>query len=317
VRVVDAQLHCWLTDQRRRPWDPEYRARTVERAPNVLLQSGIPMSPETLLVEMARAGVDAGVLTPQGVYGIDNSMETDASLDFPRKFAVMGWVDTESPNVVADLRRSFAEGMLGIRLFGLKEDQLRAGTYAPVLECCAQAGRAIAMMLTHPISEAQTSLFYNYPDTPFLIDHLGIGHAPPAYGLAPADPFDNLAEVLKLSRYPNVGIKLTGASALSHTVFPFEDLHGPICRIIDAFGPSRVYWGSDYTRTGSLHPYAEESQYLWEIPQLEEATVRELCGTAILKVLGWTLDPKPVSRATHPGKLGLSHWSGLEGATDL
>jgi L-fuconolactonase len=290
VEILDAQLHCWLSDRPSRPWLPGYREATAKRALNILLQTSVPMPPETLLTEMAAAGVDGGVLTPQGVYGPDNSFELEVSEHYPRKFAVVGWADPLASDLEESITRDAALGMLGIRLLYLNAARLADGEFDPAFAAAAVSGLAIALTLPHPVPPELQRVFQQYEDTQFLIDHLGVGHAPPAYGLAPDDPFERLPAVLALSRHPNVCVKLSGAPALSHERYPFRDIWPAVVQLVDSFGPERVLWGSDITRTGSLATYFEHTHYLREVGELGDEALALIYGQALRRVLAWDPD---------------------------
>lgn len=290
MEILDAQVHCWLSDRPTRPWRREYRAELAARALNILIQTGVPMPPETLLVEMAAAGVDGGVLTPQGVYGNDNGLELRAAADYPRKFAVVGWIDHTADDVEDALAADVAQGMRGVRLLRIDPAQLAGGAYERVLEACRAHRLAVAIWLPHPVPGALTDAFRRFEDLWFMVDHLGVGHAPPAFGLAPADPWELLPDVLSLAAHPNVAVKLTGAAALSGEPFPYRDVWDGIKRLLDAFGPERVLWGSDITRAGSLHTYADATHYLREIDGLGPAELELLYGGSLRRILAWEPD---------------------------
>ena len=248
------------------------------------------MSPETLLVEMAAAGVDGGILTPQGVYGADNSFELAVAGDYPRKFGVVGWFEPSAHDVKESISRDAKLGMLGVRLLRLDAERLARGEFHRAFDAAASNKLAISVTLPHPIPPELDRVFRHYEETQFLIDHLGVGHAPPAYGLPPDDPFERLPAVLALARHRNVSVKLTGASALSHEPYPFRDITAAILRVVDAFGPERVMWGSDMTRTGSLATYFEHTHYLRELRELGEEDLSQIYGQALRRVLRWAPD---------------------------
>src|SRR6266403_1899342 len=60
--------------------------------------------------------------------------------------------------------------------------------------------------------------------------------------------WDNLPEMLALAKHPNVAIKATGAPSYSGEAYPFRNIHDKLRRIYDAFGPARMFWGTDITR---------------------------------------------------------------------
>jgi L-fuconolactonase len=285
MEILDAQLHTWMPPRPSRPWAPAYRDETRARNLNILLQTTLPAPPETLLVEMAAAGVDGAVLTPQGVYGADNSFELLAAWNYPRKFVVVGRVDPLAERFEEALAGDVSAGMLGVRLIRVDAAQLDASFAA-----CARHGIAVALTLKHPIAPAILKAFNRFSDTQFMIDHLGVGNPPPAYGLPADDPFERLPAVLELARYPNVNLKLTGASAYSREHYPFRDVWPAVREILDVYGPERVLWGADYTRTGSLATYWEHTHYLREIPELGEPELTLIYGQSLRRVLKWAPD---------------------------
>lgn len=56
---------------------------------------------------------------------------------------------------------------------------------------------------------------------------------------------------MALAKYPNVVIKAAGLPQQSVSSYPFENLDPYLRKTYDAFGPERIFWGSDIT---SLEP---------------------------------------------------------------
>jgi len=57
---------------------------------------------------------------------------------------------------------------------------------------------------------------------------------------------ETLAALKRLSALPNVYAKLTTGACGSNRVYPHEDMHEPLKRVIGYFGPERCVWGSDF-----------------------------------------------------------------------
>jgi L-fuconolactonase len=239
---------------------------------------------------MAAAGVDGGVLTPQMVYGLDCSLELQAAADFPRKFVVIGVIDHLAEDVEEQVRAYAERGMVGFRILRISEAALARNDYTRLLDSVQAQGLAIAVFLTFPLKPQLRSLFTRYEGIRFLIDHLGVGHAPPAFGLPPVDPWEHLPATLALAQHPNVHVKLTGASALSSEPYPFADIWDGVKRIVDAYGAERVMWGSDITRTGSLHTYAQATHFLREIGGFGPNELELIYGKTLRNVLRWDPD---------------------------
>lgn len=287
MELLDAQVHMWLSDRPSRPWVSSYRPSLANELP-MLIHTGQTMSPEHLLVEMAEAGVDGGVLSPVGVYGNDNSFELETMRRFPRKFCVVGWIDHTAPDVADVLAADVAAGMSGVRLLGVR-DQARheRNEFDAVLAACEELGCTVSLPLAHPLAPGVRAVIEKYSAVTFIIDHLGLGLAPPTKGPAPQEPFANLDAVLDLARYDNVYLKLTGVPSLSREVFPFRDIWPAVRTSVDAFGAERVMWGTDFTRTAALHSYWDATHYLTAMDAFDDEQLRWLYGGTLRRALRW------------------------------
>lgn len=287
MEILDAQVHTWLADRPSRPWDPEFRL-AHRRSVSHLVHASNGMPVEWLLVEMAEAGVDGAVLTPVGVYGHNLGYELEAAERFPRKFTVMATVDHLSPQVGDDLRHLHAQGVTSIRLLGMRDsDRLKRDEFRSVLTACADLRMCVAVSIAHPVDAHFEDLVREFANITFLLDHLGLDCAPPLRGAVPDEPFTNLPGVLRLAAHPNVCVKLTGAPALSRQTYPFRDLWSGLRKLIWGFGPQRVVWGSDVTRTNSLHSYWSGVHYLAEMGDLDDTDLASVYGQNLRRLLGW------------------------------
>ena len=287
MELIDAQIHTWMSDRPRRPWVADYRERHRDKLP-YLLHAGQTNTTEMALLEMAEVGVDAALLSPNGVYGTDNGYEMAGAAAYPEKFRVVGWIDYLADDVEQRLAADVARGMLGVRIPDLRErERHERGEFARVLAACQERGCVVGLMVWHPLLELLVRTLEQYEGVHFVLGHLGVGIAPPVLGVLPEDPFENLPAVLDLARLPNVSLNLTGAPSLSHQRFPFRDLWPAIDRIVAAFGPDRVMWGSDYTRTAGLHSYWDGTHYLREVPGLGPAELTAIYGATLRRVYGW------------------------------
>ena len=65
-----------------------------------------------------------------------------------------------------------------------------------------------------------------------------------------AEAFIHLDEMTALAKLPNVAVKATGAPHYSTQPYPFRNtIQDGLHRIFDAYGPDRMFWGTDITRT--------------------------------------------------------------------
>ncbi len=123
-----------------------------------------------------------------------------------------------------------------------------------------------------------------FPDVQFVIDHCGAAiDAPP--GEATID------DALALARYDNVAYKWSHAAALlSREPYPFSDLSPTLRRAVDAFGPERVMWASDYTTTRQRANWGESLFTIRHCPSLSQEEEAWILGRTARKVLNWPLE---------------------------
>src|SRR4029077_11252662 len=77
-----------------------------------------------------------------------------------------------------------------------------------------------------------------HPGLKLIVDHYG----------RPDAAWTNLPDVVALARFPNIALKATGAPSYSSEPYPYRNIHGNIRRLYDAYGPARMFWGTDITR---------------------------------------------------------------------
>jgi len=133
----------------------------------------------------------------------------------------------------------------------------------------------------------------------FVIDHLGVGYAPPLLGVFPPEPFEHLPEVLDFARFSNVSLKLTGAPALSAEPYPFRDVWPSVYEIVASYGVERVMWGSDFTRAAGLVSYWDTTHFLSEMDAFRPDDLEWLYGGSIRKFLRWSPGPHVRPRPSH------------------
>jgi predicted TIM-barrel fold metal-dependent hydrolase len=290
MEIIDAQVHTWMSDRPRRPWVASYREQH-RNSLSYLLHAGQTNTTEMAVLEMAEVGVGGALLSPPGVYGTDNSYEFEGAAKFPAKFRVVGWIDHLADDVEKRLATDAARGMVGVRIPSIRErERLERGEFDRVLAACQDQGLVVSIMVFHPIPNLLIKILERYEGIRFVIGHLGVGIAPPVMGVLPEDPFEPLPAILDLARLPNVHVNLTGAPSLSHELFPFRDIWDGVHRIVDAFRPDRVMWGSDYTRTAGLHSYWDGTHYLSEVSGLAAPDLAKIYGATLRQVYSWPTD---------------------------
>jgi predicted TIM-barrel fold metal-dependent hydrolase len=94
-----------------------------------------------------------------------------------------------------------------------------------------------------------------------------------------------MQELTAMARLPNVAVKMTGGPFYADDPYPFKSLHKHYRRIFDAFGPNRMFWGSDITKMPC--PWRQCVTHFQEIDWLSEADKRLIMGDAICAWLDW------------------------------
>lgn len=242
-------------------------------------------------IELAReamdsVGVDAALLNGPMAF-------MDAAIErYPERFAACitwdpsigdpdGWIRTfrQHPAHLA-IRTSFANPALE-PIFAAAE---KLGV--PVFGGFRQAA-AVA-----PIADA-------HPVLTIIVDHFGLSQ-PPVFAQKPV-PWDELPITLALATYPNVLVKFSGAPALSLTPYPHPDIWPHLYRVIEAFGPGRLMWASDFTRMrmsagntavngprsawGGL--YSDAVGFLRDTTEISAADKEMIFSGTIRRVLNW------------------------------
>jgi L-fuconolactonase len=288
--ILDVQVHTWYSDRPSRPWDPAYR-ETYREKQSYLQHAGQTNSPEMIETEMAEAGVDGALLTALGIYGSNIELELETAERDPRRFQVVGVVDHLADGLAEHLERAQSRGLRGVRMLEMRDpDRVARGEFDALLRACSDLHLVVVLPLVHPVNRGLVELIARYPDVFFYFNHLGTGYAPPIVGFRPEKPFEHLDAILELAGVPNIGLKLTGAPALSAERYPYRDIWPPLVTLITAFGADRISWGSDYTRTAGLCSYWEGTHYLGEIPELSQDQRDLLYAGTLQQRTGWHPD---------------------------
>lgn len=151
---------------------------------------------------------------------------------------------------------------------------------------------------THGSASVMSLVAERHPGLTMIIDHLGVSQSPVS---PPRDePWDRLDGLLGLAKYPNVHVKFCGVPLMSNEGYPYKDTWPYLHQIIDAFGPERLFWGTDYTRmrwipetNGELAPrdqwkrYCDCLNYLLETDEISASDKEWMFGKAIRKALRW------------------------------
>ena len=273
--VTDAQIHVWELDRPDRPWPREQRGTPQ-------LPDGF--SAEQAIAAMDEAGVDRAVLVPPSWIGENNASALEAAAAYPRRFAVMGRIDPTAPDLAVQLSSWRAQPhMLGIRLtlhYPPMSDWLRAGTLDPLWRGCVRFGIPV-MAFAPGLPGTLAEVAARHPDLRLILDHMAV-----PLGTHGAEAFKNTDELLALAAHANVFVKVSAVPCYSAEPYPYRDVQPFLKRIVEAFGPRRLLWGSDLTRLpGSYRECADLFRH--ELDFLSSDDREWIMGRAAAEALNW------------------------------
>lgn len=246
-----------------------------------------------LLREMQAAGVDRVVVVPPTWDPNVNAPALEAAHAHPDRFAVMGRIDIEKRENAALLAGWKAQpGMLGLRfVMGRqpREAWLPGGVSDWLWPAAERAGVPIMMHAAGKL-DIMGEIAQRHPGLRLTVDHMGC-----TLGGKDEAAFAHLPQLLALAKYPNIAVKASGAPTYSSRPYPFEPVHEPLRRVFDAFGPRRMFWGTDLTRrtfqkgdSEFVGSYRECVTLFTEaLPWLSAADKEQIMGRALCDWIGW------------------------------
>lgn len=242
--MIDAHQHFWRLSRGDYSW-PNGSVAPIFR----------DFGPANLLPHLDAAGVRRTVL----VQATDSVAETEYLLGitdcFPRVAGVVGWVDLSAPDAIATIDGLRANPMLkGLRpMLQNIEDSgwINRPEVQPALLHMAACGlRFDALIQPRHLSHLLTMAKAN-PNLLVVIDHIA---KPMMRGGRLDDTWR--AGMSQLAACPNVWCKLSGMVTEIGPDWRLEELAPFTRHVLDAFGPERVIWGSDWPVLNLAGDYA-------------------------------------------------------------
>ena len=274
--IVDSQVHIWGADTPQRPWPKRAEA-----------QRPIPLGKDDLLREMDAAGVDRVVIVPPSWEGDRNDLAIEAALTHPERFATMGRLDPQDPRSrgkIATWRKQ--PGMLGLRftfhipvLVSLITEKHMDWVWGEAEE----AGVPIYVLIPHALVHLIDAVAQRHPGLKLVMDHLSLSSSK-----KDAAAFAEFDKLLAIAKRPNVAAKVSALPCYSTDKYPYHSLHGYIRQAYDAFGPRRLFWGSDLSRLPI--PYRQHVTLFTEaLPWLTSEDQEWIMGRGMCEWIGWKM----------------------------
>ena len=271
MQIVDAQIHLWGSG-------------LPSNLSHIQVTS---FTPKEAIGLMDEGGVDAAVIHPPSWDPGSVDMAFEAVRTYPGRFAIMGSLpldQSQSRALIASWRDQ--PGMLGLRYTFLSDPArqwVEDGTLDWLWAAAEDAGVPIAALATDSLA-AFGRIAERHPGLRLTIDHLG-GRGGNTT-LKDAESMTHMPELLALAKHPNVAVKATGAPGYSSEAYPFPAMHTYLRQIYDAFGPSRMFWGTDITKMPCSWRQCVD-MFTEDLPWLNDQDKRLVMGEAICAWWGW------------------------------
>ena len=225
-------------------------------------------------------------MVPPSWEGYRNDYALEAAQKYPDRFAVMGKVPLNDPaskdRIASWLKQP---GMLGFRI-----SFRHSGTHSFLDDGTADWFWAdcerydIPVMVFSPFAvEKIGEIAERHAGLRVIIDHMGLNVQWKGKDLAPG-----VDVVLKFARLPNVAVKASCLPCYVAETYPFPTLHPQIRRVVETFGPQRVFWGTDLSQSPCT--YRQNVTLFTEELKFLSANDKEwIMGKALAHWLPWPL----------------------------
>ena len=266
---IDSHHHVWRLAR------GDYRWLTPAAGPLYRDHEAAELSPELALAE-----IDGTVLVQAAETDAETQFLLDIAAGTPWIKGVVGWADLALPGAADRIAALAVPGLKGLRpmLQDMRDDRYILGdAVQPTLAAMAAAGLRFDALVRPRHLPVLAALRGRHPGLPIVIDH---GAKPPVAGGDRASYAVSLREVAADGM---TCCKLSGLVTEAGPGWSVEQLRPWTDIILDAFGPNRVMWGSDWPVVGLAASYrqwvATTDALLSELDAAGRAAV--LGGTAI------------------------------------
>ncbi|MDB5553169.1 MAG: amidohydrolase 2 [Rhizobium sp.] len=267
--IVDSQIHLWAN-----PGGPPHHRQE-------------PYTVNLALADMDSAGVARAINCPAIWDAQANGYSVEAARQHPNRFATLGWFPLGVPRTKEEIAQFLDRpGMLGLRFVVMRPEDvaaLQAGELDWLWQAAHDLARPVALIVPKPVLPELGKLADRFPQISFLLDHLNIG---PMEKLPAA--MDHLETLLALAAHPNIAIKASATPSMSNEPYPFGDVSPYLEQIFVAYGPERMFWGTDFTRM-RIELSACVEMFTEHLPWLKGDDLESVMGRAICHWLDWPI----------------------------
>jgi len=230
---LDAHQHFWRYSADEYPWIPRGSALERDWLPHDLDALQRPLGLDGSIAVQARQCVAES----DWLLGL-----ADAN---PRIRGVVGWVDLRSPDVGRDLARLARHPkFVGVRHVVQDEpedDFILGAAFMDGIRRLPEFGLRYDLLVFPRQLPATLRFVERFPGQPFVLDHI----AKPFIKDGVLDPWRQ--HIRALASFPNVVCKVSGmVTEADHARWTPDDFKPYLDVVVEAFGPRRLMFGSDW-----------------------------------------------------------------------
>jgi L-fuconolactonase len=193
---------------------------------------------------MSASGV-SGALFVQAfsAYGTDNRFVVASGNEPFGRWASTVYVDISEPDWKVTLQDWVAQGAAGIRIvpdYSATKHELDDPVVLEAVRFATDLNLGIVFTMRRGHGSHLAPILEKFPDVVLALDHCGYPDVSGGYPFEYADP------LFQLARYPGVHLKVS-TLVLEDVIKANEDTRKFVNRLAEAFGPSRLMWGSNFS----------------------------------------------------------------------
>jgi L-fuconolactonase len=231
--IVDAHQHFWSVERGDYPW--------LTPALGPLYRDYLPAD---LQARLKALGIDRTILVQAAPTEAETAFLLRLAERHPFIAGVVGWADLAAPDAVAAIERAATNPKLvGFRpMLQDMEDAtwILSANLRPALRAMVDAGLCFdALIRPQQIKIIETLLLHHHPDLKLVVDHAGN----PPIG---QDLSSWAADIRRLAANTQAYCKWSGLRTIAQGPLAHADLRCVFDVLIEAFGPERLMWGSDW-----------------------------------------------------------------------
>lgn len=215
---------------------------------------------------------------------------------YPGRFSAVAVMDVEADDPRDDLlRRLEMLPLVGFRVWtlGANESLEIPQSYLQLLEVMQERGIAAWFYSDELQQRALASVVERFPDLTIMLNHLGFcqsGFECDEWGrprISTTIPPDSFSTVQQLAQHENVAVMFSGQYAFSKGDYPYPDLQETGQMLLEAFGPERLVWASDWPWISEVPGYRALLDLVPEqLPGISPSELSQIMGGNAQRLLG-------------------------------